>query len=326
MFARPPRPVVLFDMLWQKPYYLTSQPSAQEIPMSKRKVIVTGAAGYIFSRMLDEFRERYDLTLLDISRTRRDGTEVPGIQLVDLTDRGRDNYRTYFRGADVVVHCGFVGTLSNVTSSAGSPEASATRFQNELSNIQMAFNLYQVSLEENVRRVVVCSSNHAADYYERLIWSDRHDYVDPSMKTLSDNYYGWAKEAYEDLGFVFATGVESGGKRLENVQLRIGGPRETDIDGADARDLKKLHRGLGAYLSVRDQVQLFVKSIETENIEDAHGVPFQIFYGISDNDHNFWSIANARRVVGYAPEDNSAIKFADKIARIMTEAQAAAYP
>ena len=37
---------------------------------------------------------------------------------------------------------------------------------------------------------------------------------------------------------------------------------------SSADDLKAMHRGLGAYLSVRDQVQLFVKSIETENIED----------------------------------------------------------
>ena len=39
-----------------------------------------------------------------------------------------------------------------------------------------------------------------------------------------------------------------------------------------------------------------LKSIETEDITDAHGIPFQIFYGISGNDHGFWSIANARKV------------------------------
>jgi hypothetical protein len=62
-------------------------------------------------------------------------------------------------------------------------------------------------------------------------------------------------------------------------------------------------------------VQLFVKSIETDDIRDARGVPFQIFYGISDNPHAFWSIANARRVIGYEPEDNSEIRFHDWIQR-----------
>ena len=83
-----------------------------------------------------------------------------------------------------------------------------------------------------------------------------------------------------------------------------------------------MHRGLGAYLSRRDQVQLFVKSIEAEDISDENGVPFQIFYGVSGNTHNFWSIVNARRVIGYQPQDNSQVNFADRIAEIAREAEA----
>ena len=83
-----------------------------------------------------------------------------------------------------------------------------------------------------------------------------------------------------------------------------------------------MHRGLGAYLSRRDQVQLFVKSIEVEDISDGNGIPFQIFYGVSGNTHNFWGIANARRVIGYKPEDNSQVNFADRIAEIAREAEA----
>ena len=49
--------------------------------------------------------------------------------------------------------------------------------------------------------------------------------------------------------------------------------------------------------------------------------PFHIFCGISGNSHNFWSIANARKVIGYAPMDNSQIVFADKIAKILAGAQ-----
>jgi nucleoside-diphosphate-sugar epimerase len=271
----------------------------------KRKVLVTGASGYIAGRMLLAFRERYDLVLLDTKTTNREGEMVEGIQLVDLIDPKRDTYRAHFNGVDAVVHCAWRG---------GS-------FENELSNVQMAYNLYQTCVEENVRRVVVCSSNHAADYYERLIWGDKWDVVTPDMRPLSDNFYGWAKEAYEHLGFVFATGHVNG-KKLQNVQIRIGAPRrETILDNAAPKNLKPIDRGLGAYLSVRDQVQLFVKSIETENIEDENGVPFQIFYGISGNSHGFWSIVNARKVIGYEPEDNSAVKFSDRIAELMRQAK-----
>lgn len=278
--------------------------------MAKRKVVVTGAAGYVAGRMLPALRERYDLTLIDIKTTNGDGTEVKGVTTADLLDRNRNTYRGHFADADAVIHSGFVGSADP-----------ADRFWAELDNVRMAHNVYQTCVEERVRRVVVISSNHAADYYERLIWEDKMGYVTPDMPPLSDNYYGWAKAAYELLGFVFATGRTSEGNKLQNVQIRIGGPRETDIDRCGPHDLKQLHRALGVYLSVRDQVQLVVKSIEAENIDDEHGVPFQVFYGISNNTHAFWSIANARRVIGYAPEDNSQVKFAERIGEILAQAR-----
>ena len=275
--------------------------------MTKRKIVVTGASGYVAGRMLPSLQERYETVLLDIKTTNRQGEDVAGIHIADLVEKDRDAYREHFRGADAVVHCGFVRT--------GQGEQ---RFWNETDNITMAHNVYRVCQDEGVRRAVIVSSNHAADYYENLIWSGRMDFVTPDMLPLSDNFYGWAKASYELLGFMFACGEE--GPALENVQLRVGGPRETDIDGC-GNDLQKMHRGLGAYLSVRDQVQLVVKSIETEDIRDANGVPFQIFYGISGNAHNFWSLANARRVIGYAPQDDSQVRFADKIAAITRAAQ-----
>jgi len=77
-----------------------------------------------------------------------------------------------------------------------------------------------------------------------------------------------------------------------------------------------MHRAAGAYLSRREQVQQAIRMVETEHIEDDHGIPFLIVYGISGNTHRFWSIASARRAIGYAPEDDSQVNFADRIATI----------
>ena len=171
-------------------------------------------------------------------------------------------------------------------------------------------------LFRSIRRVVVISSNHAADYYENLIHKGLLLSVTPDMPPYSDNYYGWAKISYEALGFVFASGKMNEGRKLPNVQIRIGAPRETDIESCQPGDLVKMHRDLGAYLSLADEVQLITKSIEATAIEDENGIPFQIFYGVSNNSHNFWDIGNARRVIGYDPQDNSSIHFADQVARI----------
>jgi NAD+ dependent glucose-6-phosphate dehydrogenase len=286
--------------------------------LAKKRVVVTGAAGYVAQRMLPELRERWDLVLLDVRPTTRDGKTVPGLTVVDLTKPDRNEYRQHFKGADAVIHCGFVSA----------PKLDATTWQDnsdakfwaEHTNVALAYNVCRVALEEGVRRVVVCSSNHAADYYERLVWDGRLDMVTPEMPPRSDNWYGWAKAAYELLGFVFATGKVDG-RKLEIVQWRIGGPRDDDIDQVKPGDIKVMHRALGAYLSKRDQVQQAVRMVETEDIRDEHGVPFLIVYGISGNTHRFWSIASARVKLGYEPEDDSQVNFADKIAAIARAAR-----
>jgi len=142
-------------------------------------------------------------------------------------------------------------------------------------------------------------------------------------QNASDNWYGWAKIAFEQIGQVYASGVTHGGRPLENVQIRIGGPRETDLADAPLGDLRKMRRALAVYISQRDMAQLFIKSIETEDIRDDLGTPFQIFYGISANSHAIWSIANARRVIGYAPQDNSEDRFFDLIQAHMKAARKA---
>lgn len=291
--------------------------------MADRRVLITGAAGYIAQRMLDDLKQRWDVRPLDVTTTTRDGREVPGCVTADLADPNRDAYREHFRGVDAVIHCGFV-KAPGLDATTWSDNSDA-KFRAEYVNVGMAYNVYRTALEEGVRRVVVCSSNHAADWYERLVWDDQLELVTPELPPHSDNWYGWAKIAYEELGFVFATGQvpdAQGNKRaLEVVQWRIGGPRDDDIDHVPPGDIKQMHRALGAYLSQRDQVQQAVKMVEFPDIRNAYGVPYLIVYGVSGNTHNFWSIANARRAIGYAPQDNSQVTFADKIAAIAREAR-----
>src|SRR5262249_56844373 len=118
-------------------------------------------------------------------------------------------------------------------------------------------------------RVVGWSSNRAADYYERLVWAGRLDMVTPEMPPRSDNWYGWAKAAYELVGFVFATG-QVDGRKLEVVQWRIGGPRDDDIDHVAPGGIKVMHRALRPHLSRRDQVQQANPLVHTPDITHDH--------------------------------------------------------
>ncbi|MCY4063963.1 MAG: NAD(P)-dependent oxidoreductase [Chloroflexi bacterium] len=271
--------------------------------MPKRRVVLTGASGTIAGVLLPALRERYDLTLLDSRASDRHGVEVDGVQIADLLDKDRDRYRHHFAGADAVVHCAYFRVQD---------QGDDAYFSSELENLQLTYNVYQVAWEEGVRRLVAASTNHAADLLENYALDGRVPMVTPDQNA-SDNWYGWAKIAFEQIGQVYASGVTHGGRPLENVQIRIGGPRETDLADAPLGDLRKMRRALAVYISQRDMSQLFIKSIESEDIGDDLGLPFQIFYGISANSHAIWSIANARRVIGYAPQDNSEDRFFDLI-------------
>jgi NAD(P)-dependent dehydrogenase (short-subunit alcohol dehydrogenase family) len=265
--------------------------------MAKRRVVLTGASGYVAQRMFRELSERWELVPIDVRAATAGGAPVPGCVVADLTRPDRNEYRQHFRGADAVIHCGYVrATGLDATTWQNNSDP---KFWAEHANVALAYNVYRTALEEGVRRVVMVSSNHAT----------------PEMPPRSDNWYGWSKAAYELLGFVFASG-QVDGRKLEVVQWRIGGPRDDDIDQVKPGDIKVMHRALGAYLSRRDQVQQAIRMVETEDISDEHGVPFLIAYGISGNTHRFWSLASARQKLGYAPEDDSQVNFADKIAAI----------
>ena len=102
--------------------------------------------------------------------------------------------------------------------------------------------------------------------------------------------------------------------RLEDftpVALLFDGPLSLTINAALPP------RDIAGYVSPRDLAQLFTRSIDAPSVADRFGVPFQIFYGVSANARTFWSTTNAREVVGYAPQDDSEVRFADDIARML---------
>ena len=272
--------------------------------MAKKRVLVTGAAGYVASRMLPAFRERYDLALLDSSaepspeRAHSDLGPVEGVQVTDLLDPDRSKYAGHFEGVDVVVHLAYIRRRGEAID----------QYESQRENVDMAYNVFRAAYDSGVERVVAASSNHAANWYEPAMLQPRKmESLDPYDLPLSYNFYGWSKATYEHLGFLFACGAF--GRKMDMVLVRIGSPGEMDVSRLLGNETG-LKRSLGSYLSQRDQIQLFIKAIETDKIENEHGVPWHVVYGISNNTRAYWSLVNARRVLGYSPEDDAESRFA----------------
>jgi hypothetical protein len=273
---------------------------------AKPKVLLTGATGYIAGQLLPAFRERYDLRLLDVRNEDGSGQRVEGVEVVDLLSDTDADLEPLFDWADVVVHCGHL-----------KPEGDdlASLYEGERRNLDMMHRVYRLSMENGANRVVAASTNQAAKWYEQPYYAGLKDRVSPEDYPRPDGFYGWAKAAWEPLGFLYACG--SLGRKLEVVQIRIVVPRQIDADDFVDEPPERYVRELAGYISERDMQQLFCKSVETPDIEDEHGVPFHIFYGVSDNARKFWSITNARKVIGYAPQDDSEAIFAEDIVRLL---------
>jgi hypothetical protein len=269
----------------------------------RRRVLLTGATGVIARQLLPALRSAYDLTAVDVRTTDRDGTPVEGVDVFDLLERSPDEVAELFAGVDTVVHCGYLRP-------AGEPT-----YAEERRNVDLMQRVYEAALAAGVRRVVAASTNQASKWYEQPWFEGRIDRVGPEDYPRPDTWYGWAKAAYESMGFLYACGAL--GRPLDVVQIRIVAPREIDAATFADRPLHRYLRDIAGYISERDLQQLFRRSIDADSVADEHGVPFQIFYGVSDNARTFWSITNARAVVGYAPEDDSEVRFAADIARMV---------
>ena len=237
--------------------------------MSRKKVLITGAAGRIGQVLRAGLEERYDLRVL-YNRTVLPQQGAEEVMVADITDLVR--MEEAVDGCDAVIHM------------AGNPSVQASFEDCHRQNSLGTYNLYEACVRRGCGRVVFASTNHVTGEYEK-----RGVYTTPDMPVRPDSFYGASKAHGEALGRYYADNHD-----LAVICLRIGSfqPDESVIH-------RKSDRILSTWLSHRDCVQLCWRGIE------ATDVKFGIYYGISGNTRAYWDLANARSELGYAPEDDA---------------------
>ncbi len=161
------------------------------------------------------------------------------------------------------------------------------------SNIIGLRNVYEMAKRFSVPRVIFASSNHATGGYEGIP-PTLHKQQNPEMITViqevrPDGDYGSSKVYGEAVARQFYDRY-----CIESICLRIGTVRDHD-------DPTRQERHMKTWLSHRDLIQLFQKAIESD-------IKFGIYYGVSDNTGRFWDISNAKRDLGYMPQDNATLR------------------
>jgi uronate dehydrogenase len=168
-----------------------------------QRILITGAAGDVGSRLTALLRDTYQLRLSDI----RTPAAVPGnaefipAELTDLAAVGRA-----VAGMDGIVHLG-----------GFSVEGPWDTILN--ANIVGCYNLFEAARRARVRRVVFASSNHAVGFYPR------RRKIGTDVPVRPDSRYGVSKAFGEAVGALYAY---KHGMRV--TCLRIGNVADAPVD------------------------------------------------------------------------------------------------
>jgi len=236
---------------------------------TRRKVLVTGAAGTIGRYFAEHSSDIYDLRLMvrkeeDIEQLSAFG-EVVLAQLTDL-----QQLKEVCQGIDTVVHL------------AANPDSEATWSQLLEPNIIGTYNIYVAAKSAGCRRVIFASSIHAVSGYPKGVQVKINDPVNPG------DLYGVTKCFGEALGRYMA---EQEG--LSVIAIRIGAFQPVERMRAEWST-----RVMDAFVSQRDLLQLIHKAIEAEHLK------FAILHGLSASLYNKMDISETCELVGYEPQDD----------------------
>jgi len=229
-------------------------------------VVMTGATGGVGRMLVPALAGRYRLRLHDRADTLAAPPGDRDMVVNGDLERFADVAATV-AGADAVVHL----------AAQASPEASWEEVDGP--NITGAFHLFEASRRAGVRKVVFASTNHVTGMYDR----DRAWPLRPDQPVRPDSLYGVSKAFGEALGRYYADAFG-----LHVLCLRLGSVLERPLDEETMRK----------WLSPRDLAQLVTRCLQSEQ-------RFGIYYGVSANTRGRWDITNARRELGYAPQDDS---------------------
>jgi uronate dehydrogenase len=236
--------------------------------MNTPKCLLTGAAGRIGSAFWRTQQERFDLRLADIDVSHLAESKCEVVEL-DVTDP--NSCLRACLGIETVIHL----------AADASPRA---EFTTSLlpTNIVGTYNMFLAARDQGCKRIVFASSAQAVEGYPLDVQ------VQEGMPVRPTNLYGVSKAFGEALASFFA--YES---NLTTVAVRIANVAEFHAGEVhNARDV-------AAFISERDVVHLLARCIEA----DLSG--FNVVHGVSNNRYKRLAIDHTRKILGYAPSDDS---------------------
>ena len=242
---------------------------------SRKKVLITGAAGMIGTTIRTRLRERYDFRLLFHSTVPDD---VPADDEVVMSSVANfDGMVEAAKDVDVIIHLA-------IRRWAGMSQADVAAATLEV-DVPGVYNVYEAARINRVKTVIFASTNHVTGMYEKEGLVAASD-----SPVRPDGIYGAGKVFGEALGRFYA---DRHGLRV--ICLRVANYKSED------EPTTYYEPGYSRWQRPRDLAQQIWRCIETEDVQ------FGIFYGVSAGSEKKWDLTNARELLGYEPEDDGSL-------------------
>ena len=221
--------------------------------MRFEKVVCTGGSGRLGRYVVEDLRERCDLTVLDVKPP-----QSPGVRHVDASIMDFAALKRAFVGQEAVVH------LAAIPNPRTAP-ADVT-FN---TNVQGTWNVLHAAEEAGVRRVVVASSDAALGlHYNPPGYGPQYLPIDEAHPLRPVEFYSLSKEVTEAICRSYA----NRGK-LEVLAIRpthiVFPPEYPELEARGA-DVQNYH--IWTYVSPEDVAQGFRRTLEVGK------VPYQAFF------------------------------------------------
>ncbi len=236
----------------------------------RERILITGPGGRVGKEIVPLLREHYALRLLDAAPLK--SIQLMGDdEFVQADIRDLDAIRRACDGVTAMVHLAAISDEDD--------------FHTRLLpvNLEGVYNAFEAARQAGLKKVVFTSTGQTVLYYPKGEW------VTPDMPARPWTVYACTKMFGEALARHYS---DKHGMSMIVIRLCW-------FQAYDSELLRKPGDVQREWCSPRDFVQLLVKSLQTD-------IPFDVFFGVSNNTGRFWDISNAQKLLGYEPVDDAA--------------------
>lgn len=253
--------------------------------MALKRIVVTGGSGRVGRFVLDELAGHFDVTNADLAPATAGANSAPpiGVDYVATDVLDLDAVRRATKGADAVIHLAAIDY-----------DWKAAPDKYIRVNTMGTWNVLQAASENNLQKVVLCSSVSACGLSEmRPDWQPQTLQVDETHELRPVQAYSLSKQIMENMGLAMARGTSMDVLCIRPLAVVLPDALEEYTSFIDDPQLHWLYY----YIEAQDLARAFRAALDVKDLKFG-----TFFIGAEDTSHPEPTLDWYRKRFGALPE------------------------